>query len=197
MATIKDITQAVKEKYSLNLHTHSHIKNNLAIGDESGTSALEGGEIVLTAPPQIANKVNISLDNYQNKFRIFKNGGGGHVFDLDVVNEIFKFGGKNVACIENYRNGYVWYRKYADGFLEMGNYWALPGSNVTWDWTFAVPFIDQQYAFSIAQEVGSTSDSYNENVFCQYRSNTLFRLYNSATSYPSGGISIICCGYWK
>ena len=197
MATIKDITSTIKTNYSLNSHTHSHIKNDLKIGNESGSSAVEGGEIVLTAPPQISTKVNLSLDNYNNHFRVFKNGGGGHVFDLDVLNETFKFGGKNVACIESYRSGNMWYRKYADGFLEQGNYWSLPGSNVTWDWTFPVPFIDQQYAFSIAQEVGSTSDSYNENVFCQYRSNTLFRLYNSATSYGSGGISVVCSGYWK
>ena len=197
MTTIKDIASTIKSNYSLNLHTHSHIKNNLVIGDETGSSATEGGEIVLTAPPQIATKVNISLDNNQNHFRIFKNGGGGYVLDFDVVNGNFKVDNSNVACIENYRNGYVWYRKYADGFLEMGNYWATPGSNVTWNWALPIPFKDIQYAFTISQEVGSSDDAYNENVFCQYRTVSLFRLYNSATSYGSGGISVMLCGYWK
>ena len=139
MALLKDITTKVKSNYSLGSHTHSHIKNDLKIGNESGSSAVEGGEIVLTAPPQLSDKVNLSIDNYNNHFRIFKNGGGGHVFDLDVVGGTMTFAGNQIVrLVSSWRSGYNWYRVYSDGFIEQGGTF---GANTgSWaDVTFSFP----------------------------------------------------------
>ena len=139
MALLKDITTKVKSNYSLGSHTHSHINNDLKIGNESGSSAVEGGEIVLTAPPQISDKVNLSIDNYNNHFRIFKNGGGGHVFDLDVVGGTMTFAGNQIVrLVSSWRSGYNWYRVYSDGFIEQGGTF---GANTgSWaDVTFSFP----------------------------------------------------------
>ena len=147
MALLKDITTKVKSNYSLSSHTHSHIKNDLKIGNESGTSATEGGEIVLTAPPQLSDKVNLSIDNYNNHFRIFKNGGGGHVFDLDVVGGTMTFAGNQIVrLVSSWRSGYNWYRKYSDGFIEQGGtFGANTGAWADATLTFPIAFSNTNY----------------------------------------------------
>ena len=54
------------------------------------------------------------------------------------VDGTLTWGGKKVVCVESWRSGYNWYRKYSDGFIEQGGTF---GANTgSWaDVTFSLP----------------------------------------------------------
>ena len=54
--------------------------------------------------------------------------------------------GKNVVCVESWRSGYNWYRKYADGFIEQGGtFGANTGSWADVTFSFPIAFSNTNY----------------------------------------------------
>lgn len=128
-------------------------------------------------------------------FYIVANDGKSSTTLAGSPNGSLYWGDRNVICVESWREGYLWYRKYSDGWIEQGNLLIDGGQNTV---TFPVAFKDKNYTFVASgrldnQNAGTISCA----EYSRYRSETSTQVTCRWNGQENTGIqySWFACGY--
>lgn len=113
---------------------------------------------------------------------------------LDETNELVLVGDVAVV-IESYVNGFNWYRKWSDGFIEQGG---IIDNDVQLETvTLLVPFINTNYTVVTAIEAGG-SNVYVANIYSKTKTQVqLKKFYGSSSVAITETVHWIAKGYYK
>lgn len=152
MPTASNLSETVKSKF-LQLSggtVTGAIAVNRADGhiykkDASGRMMLRGG----TSTATDGASIYLTGKDYSggaSTFQVRCHDGTNDKSFIAKPNGTLTWGGKNVVCVESWRSGYNWYRKYSDGFIEQGGtFGANTGSWADVTFSFPIAFSNTNY----------------------------------------------------
>ena len=128
-------------------------------------------------------------ESYPNVFLVKCSDGTNTKYLMGYPDGRFTWGGKNVVCVETWRSGTSWYRKYADGWIEQGGRIGAYSGTIT----FPVSFSNTNYTF-LSMPIGRVSNNYYVIETTSMTTTSINVTWDGEVSKASG---IICyaCGY--
>ena len=135
-------------------------------------------------------------------FRIYAHDGTASKSLSASPDGTFKWDGKNVVCVDSWRNGTQWYRKYSDGWIEQGGVVTNTYDGAYFEWVnLPVSFTTTDYTIlgtNISNYEGANSSSHayvmekSAVIYPSSKSTASFRLFFQTKGYSSYWYA---CGY--